>query len=119
MLIDALAYGLAEESYWEMSLSDIKRYFEKVAEKQLNEQRTAAILQYIQADIIGASVARLMSKSAKFPPLEKVYPNLFEPVLDEMEIAKQNRRNELSIERMKIYAAAHNRKRQKLKQRGD
>lgn len=116
MLIDALVYGLSEESYWEMSLSDIKSYFKKLNEKQLNETRIAASLQYTHADLIGASVSRLVSKSAKFPPLEKAYPSLFEPVMSEMEIQKQNRRTELSIARMKAYAEKHNARRQRLKQ---
>lgn len=46
----------------------IKGYHKRLA--------TRAAMDYRMVDLIGSSVARLMSKDAKFPTLEQAYPNL-------------------------------------------
>lgn len=39
--------------------------------------KTQAQFDYMLANLIGVSVARVVSKEAKFPSIEKVYPTLF------------------------------------------
>lgn len=67
-----------------------------------------ASLDYILADLIGRSVGRIYSSSARYPDIASVYPSLF----DNEEIkAKQAERNlELSALRFKRFADSYNKK---------
>lgn len=53
--------------------------------------RTQAQFDYMLANLIGVSVARVVSKEAEFPSIEKVYPTLFtaEEVSKEQEKVKE------------------------------
>lgn len=72
--------------------------------------RSQAQFDYSLANLIGVSVARIMSNDVEFPPIEKVYPDLFESVAEERaevqeEIATQN-----SINHFMEFAMKHNAK---------
>ena len=64
------------------------------------------VLQYKLADLIGASVARVISNKAKFPSLYEAYPGAF----DEEREAESKRQQDWRItkERLLQYTAAHN-----------
>lgn len=66
---------------------------------------TKAAMDYKLADLIGSSVARLMSQNAKFPKLAEAYPGLIEPERP----AQQNW--QVAKERLLRYADSHNAKR--------
>ena len=70
--------------------------------------KSQAQFDYSLANLIGVSVARIMSNDVEFPPIEKVYPDLFEAVVEEHiqeEIATQN-----SINHFMEFAMKHNAK---------
>ena len=63
---------------------------------------------YILADLIGYSIARTQSSTAKLPPIEEAYPTLFDSA--EIKEKKQEKKAELSALRFKLFADAHNKK---------
>lgn len=56
-----------------MCPSEVVRYSEGV----LWRKKEQAQFDYILADLIGASMARVLSKDVRFPAIEDVYPHLF------------------------------------------
>lgn len=56
-----------------MTVGEIERYSEGAVWRMKSE----AQFNYILADLIGISVARLMSKEVKYPDIKEVYPSLF------------------------------------------
>ena len=102
MLNNSLDFGIKEEEFWEMSIAEINRVIQskkRVMEAQLKEGATR---DYILADLIGRSVARLFSKQNDYPKIYEVYPNLFE----NEEINNNN--DELSAIRFRQFAEHFN-----------
>ena len=91
-----------------MTVGELSRWIEskrRVVEIELKEK---ASFNYIQADLIGRSIARIYSKNSKMPPIEEVFPTLF--TKDELEEQEMERRDKLSIMRFEQFALAHNQK---------
>ena len=72
------------------------------------EAQERASADYILADLIGRSVARIYSSSVNYPELGEVYPTLFDT--KEIEQKKQVKKMELSAIRFKQFADSHNSK---------
>lgn len=75
----------------------------RIEKGRLKEQAT---FDYILADLIGKSIARLYSSSAKLPDIELAYPSVF----DSQKLAeeKQAKVDELSALRFKQFANSFN-----------
>lgn len=72
------------------------------------EQQEKATFDYILADLIGRSIARVYSSTATMPLIENVYPTLFErQIVNERKAELQA---EVSAMRFRQFAAAHNKK---------
>lgn len=100
--------GLSEAQFWDMSIAELDRYFQsrkRVMERELKEK---AYFDYTLAELIGRSMARLYSNSAKYPEIHEVYPNFFKQ--EEVIQKKQEKIAELSALRFKQYANFHNKK---------
>lgn len=88
-----------------MTVAEVDRF----AKGALARKKEKAQFDYILADLIGVSAARMMSKEVKYPTLEEVFPELFKNSLDKVreqqqaEIATQN-----SVNRFLEYAQKHN-----------
>lgn len=91
-----------------MTIGEISRYIKSKKRTILLEAKEKASLNYIQADLIGRSIARLYSKSSKMPSISEVYPSLFND--EELEEKEMERRDKLSIMRFEQFALAHNQK---------
>ena len=72
------------------------------------EAQEKAAADYILADLIGYSVARIYSSSARYPDINSVYPNLFNN--DQIEEVKSAQKQELSALRFKQFAQSYNKK---------
>ena len=72
------------------------------------EQQEIASHNYILADLIGRSVARVYSSSNTMPEVYEAYPTLFDS--KEMEEKKAEKKAELSAIRFKQFAASFNKK---------
>lgn len=91
-----------------MTLAEITRAIESKKRVMKQEAQQRAVNDYILADLIGRSVARIYSSTAKMPEVAEAYPALFDT--DKIEEEKQKQKDELTILRFKQYANFHNKK---------
>lgn len=105
-LANALDIGIAECAYWDMTIAELSRAIESHNRRKKEQERAQASFDYLLADTIGKSIARIYSSSAKMPELFEAYPTLFDNA--EIQAQKQAKRDELSILRFKQFAQAHN-----------
>lgn len=89
-----------------MSIAEFIREVESYNRRKNQQERTQASFDYVLADTIGKSIARIYSSSAKMPELYEAYPSLF--VVDEIQRVRQDKKDELSVLRFKQFAQAHN-----------
>lgn len=101
-------YGITENDFWQMTLAEAIRAVESKKRIMLREAQEKAGYDYILADLIGRSVARIHSSAATMPALVEVYPSLFDT--EEYEEKKQEKQDELSVLRFKQFAQAFNSK---------
>jgi hypothetical protein len=80
-----------ERDFWEMTLAELDRYFKSRARVLKAQERKQASFDYILADLIGRSVARVYNNSNKIPPIYEVYPSLFNAEEIKEARAKSNR----------------------------
>lgn len=104
----ALDYGIAEYDYWNMTLAEAIRAIESKKRVEKLRAQEKASYDYILADLIGRSVSRIYSSSARMPTIQEVYPSLFDDA--EIEEQKQQKKMELSALRFKMFAQSHNNK---------
>lgn len=87
-----------------MTFAEIERF---LASAKRKEQRKASF-DYVLADLIGRSVARIHNSSNHMPSLSEAYPALFNKA--EEEEAVQARKDELSALRFKQFAQSYNKR---------
>lgn len=91
-----------------MTLAELGRALNsKKRMMKLNEQKRASY-DWILADLIGRSVARIHSSSNRYPPIYDAYPTLFES--EEVIQKQQEKKAELSALRFKQFAQSYNAK---------
>lgn len=108
MLDNALYIGIKEADFWFMSVGEINREIDVYNQKEKLRLQEQATFNYKLADLIGRSISRLYSASARMPDIAEVYPTLF----DSEEIKEQRRakENELSAIRFKMFADSYNKR---------
>lgn len=98
----AVEAGIDAREYWEYTLLELN----VTVAAHRKRLETKAMMDYKLADLIGASVSRLLDKNAKFPTPAEAYPGL---------IAAGRSQEEIQAEKTKQwllkYANAHNAKR--------
>jgi hypothetical protein len=104
--------GIDERSFWEMTLGELERAIEskrRVLKAQMQERAT---FDYIHADLVGRSVARVYNSANTMPAIQEVYAAIFEDNehIQEMKQKKQEQLAELSAIRFKLFADSHNKK---------
>ena len=103
----AVEAGIDAREYYFYTITEInitiKAYKQRLA--------TKATMDYKLADIIGASVNRLLSKNAKMPTLQETYPGLIVPESP----SRKQQDWQIAKERLLRYADAHNAKRRGVK----
>lgn len=107
-LDNALDVGISEHEFWHMTLAELERAMRSKARQKKREQQERASFDYVLADLIGRSVARLYNSSNKLPELAEAYPQLFDA--KEAEERRAQQRAELSAIRFRLFAEAHNKK---------
>lgn len=91
-----------------MTFAELIRVFESKRRTDKAKAQEKASLDYLLADLIGRSVARIYSSTAKMPDISEVYSSLFDN--EEVQEKRQEQKNQLSILRFKHYAENHNKK---------
>lgn len=91
-----------------MTLAEVDRAVKsKIRMIELEDQKKASY-DYILADLIGRSVARIYNSANKMPTLSEAYPSLFNK--EEEENAIKNKKDKLSALRFKQFADSYNKK---------
>jgi hypothetical protein len=88
-----------------MTIAEIERYCDG-AMWRIKQQ---AQFDYSLADLIGASVGRLLSKNVEYPTLQEAYPHLFKEETPEEEKIEETATTN-SINNFLAFAMAHNAK---------
>lgn len=91
-----------------MTISELVRFIESRKRVIEIEAKEKATYDYILADLIGRSVARIHSSANHYPTLAEAYPSLFST--EEEKEAIQTKKDELSALRFKQFAQAYNKK---------
>lgn len=105
-LENALDIGITEAQFWEMTVGEFDRAIESYARRKKLEAQEQASFDYILADLIGRSVARIHSSSVTIPEIAEVYPSLFDT--EEIRQKKQEKTAEISAIRFRQFANFHN-----------
>lgn len=91
-----------------MTIDEFSRKLDSYKRVEKTKAQEAATMNYILGDLIGRSMARLYSSSAKYPEISDVFPTLFDS--EEIEQRKAEKKAELSALRFKQYTTFHNKK---------
>lgn len=91
-----------------MTLAELERSIESKRRVQKVKAQEQASFDYILANLVGYSVARIQSSANHMPEISEAYPSLF--ATEEIQEQKQERKDELSVIRFKLFANAHNAK---------
>lgn len=91
-----------------MTLAELERAIASKRRVQKLQAQEKASFDYILADLVGRSVARIQSSANKMPEIGEVYPSLFDT--EEIKQKKQEKQAELSVLRFKLFAESYNKK---------
>ena len=92
-----------------MTLAELERLIESKKRIKKRQDQEKASFDYVLADLVGRSISRIYSSTAKMPELSEAYPTFFDSV--EIQEKKQERKAELSALRFRQFAQAYNKKR--------
>ena len=104
----ALDYGISEYDFWMMTPGELQRAIESKKRIELEKAKEKASFDYILAEIIGRSIARIHSSTNEMPKIASVYPSLFTE--EEVEEKLQEKKDELSMIRFKQFTQQFNKK---------
>lgn len=91
-----------------MTIAELERAFQSKRRIQEAKEKERAIYDYELANLIGRSLARLQSSVNTMPDISEAYPWLFDS--QEIQEKKQEKKDELSALRFKLFAQSHNKK---------
>ena len=93
-----------------MTLAEIDRYARSRQRIQKIEAKERATYDWILADLVGRSVARVYSSTAKMPELMEAYPAIFQEDLEQIQEKKAEKQAELSAIRFRQFAHSFNKR---------
>lgn len=91
-----------------MTFAELDRALASKRRMNKIEEQKQASFDYILADLIGRSVARVYNSSNKMPAIQEIYTELFSK--EEMQPQIIKKKNELSAIRFRLFAETHNAK---------
>lgn len=89
-----------------MTLAEAVRAIESKKRQQKAAAQEKATFDYIHADLVGRSIARIYSSTNHLPRLNEVYPSLFDS--EEIKAQEEAKKMELSAIRFKAFAQSFN-----------
>ena len=96
-----------------MTPGELTRALESKQRVERIQAKERAYFDYTLADLIGWSFARTQHAANKMPDIMEAYPTLFDEEdrsKQELERQKQEKTDELSVLRFKLFVNAHNKK---------
>lgn len=115
MLVQCLAIGLSRQEFFNSTLKEITQFVDAYKKQQQSKLEEQAFFDWQLANLIGSSVARLLSKDAKYPKLEEAYPFVKDSKPQEEENSKLTAEERKFSAQMLEWAMAMNRKQEKKK----
>ena len=115
MLVQCLAIGLSRQEFYNSTLKEIMQCVDAYKQQQQNKLEEQAFFSWQTANLIGSSVARLLSKDAKYPKLEEAYPFVKDSKPQEEENSELTAEERKFSAQMLEWAMAMNRKQEKKK----
>lgn len=91
-----------------MTFAELDRAIDSYKRVKERQDKEKASFDYVLADLIGRSIARVYNSSNKMPTVSEAYPNIFSE--QEENEAIQKKKDELSIIRFKQFAQFHNKR---------
>lgn len=91
-----------------MTIAELERTIESKKRIKKEQDKEKAIFDYLLANLIGKSVARIYNSSNQYPGIEEAYPMFFDS--EEIQEQKAQKRAELSALRFKQFATSFNSK---------
>lgn len=104
----SLDYGISENDFWSMTIAELVRAVNSKKRTTLEQARERAAYDYILADLIGRSIARIYDSANNLPSIHEAYPSLYSQ--EEVEEKKQEKQAELSALRFRQFANSYNKK---------
>ena len=107
-LDSALDYGISEFDFWNMTFAELERLLDSKKRVIKQKAQEKASYDYILADLIGRSVARIYGSTNTMPDIGDVYPAIF----DSQEIAEKKaaKKADISAIRFRQFADSYNKK---------
>lgn len=90
-----------------MTFAELRRAIESKKRRTREEERSKARFDYVLADLIGRSIARIYNAQAEMPTMGAAYPALFDEVQEQENIAEIQ--DNLSAARFRQFAKSFNR----------
>lgn len=91
-----------------MTFAELDRLLDSKRRTLKIQEQKQASFDYVLADLIGRSVARVYNSANELPSISQAYPTLFDA--QEMEDKVQEKKDELSALRFKQFAHSYNAK---------
>lgn len=107
-LDNALDIGISEETFWLSTISELGRMFNSHKRREKERLKERAVFDYALADLVGKSVARIYNANNKMPDICEQYPQFFDSIV--IQEKKQEREDELSALRFKLFAESFNKR---------
>ena len=89
-----------------MTIAELERAINSRCRVEKSRLQEKASLDYILADLIGRSIARIQSSANHMPDIAETYPTLFDS--KEVQEKKEEKQAELSALRFKLFAKSYN-----------
>lgn len=103
LLEQCMSIGMREEDFYNSTLSQVTRYVNAHNKQQENQLQEKAFMDYQLANLICVSVARLMSKDAKYPQFHEAYSFLD---TEESKKAREEQEQKRKLEEYRAYMIA-------------
>ena len=99
ILPSALKYGIGIEEFYEYTLGDVKLLMKAHQEREMEQLKIQAQMDYTQSITIANFVACMFSKEAQPPKFEELYSFLYsEKELEEIDKAKEEMKRQQQLE---------------------
>ena len=93
-----------------MTLAELDRHIKSRKRMHKEALKERATFDWLLADLIGRSVSRIYSSSAKLPDIMEAYPDIFKDDIEQIREERERKQAELSALRFRQFAQSFNKR---------
>lgn len=93
-----------------MTIAEVNRYIKSYQRIKKEQNKEKATFDWLLADLIGKSISRIYSSSAKMPDIMEAYPEIFKDDIEAIQEEREKKQAELSALRFKQFAQSFNKR---------